>query len=380
MTNKSPLAVYIHWPYCTRICPYCDFNVYKARGADNALLEAILTDLTWSREQSGPREVTSIHFGGGTPSLLSAKEISRLITQVDNLWGLSETSEIALEANPIDTDADKWRDYSAAGVKRLSLGVQTFHNEALTLLGRDHNADQAKLALDAALSIFPSVSADIIFGWAGQTQADLDKDLSAILAAGPQHISTYQLTIEPGTAFAKAEARGQNRAVGEDASADFFDSVMHRLGEQKFQHYEVSNFAKQGHESQHNLAYWRGYDYVGVGPGAHGRITRDGKRAATICALTPTAYINKVADFSHGIEDEDMLSTEDWAEEYLLMGLRIEEGISLSQFENLSGQALEAARYLPLIEDGFLRQTKDRLIATQKGRMLLNAVTEALLV
>ena len=254
---------------------------------------------------------------------------------------------------------------------------------SLTVLAVDDSRtmrDMIKLALDDAVSIFPSVSADIIFGWAGQTQADLDKDLETVLAAGPQHISTYQLTIEPGTAFAKAEARGQTRAVNEDASADFFDSVMHRLGEHNFQHYEVSNFAKQGHESQHNLAYWRGYDYVGVGPGAHGRLTRDVKRAATICALTPTAYINKVANVSHGIEDQDILTAEDWAEEYLLMGLRIEEGISLTQFKSLSGQALEMERYLPLIKDGFLRQTKDRLVATQKGRMVLNAVTEALLV
>lgn len=380
MDKLAPLAVYIHWPYCTRICPYCDFNVYKARGDDNALLEAILTDLHWWREQSGPRDIISIHFGGGTPSLLSAKDISRLIGKVAELWDLTDKVEIALEANPIDADSGKWKDYSSVGVKRLSLGVQTFHDEALTLLGRDHNAAQAKTALASAVSIFPSVSADIIFGWAGQSQKDLDQDLKTVLSAGTQHISTYQLTIEPGTAFAKATARGQNRAVDENASADFFEAVIKRFSQNEFSHYEVSNFAKAGHESQHNLAYWRGYDYVGVGPGAHGRFTRQGQRASTICALTPTAYIQNVEKKSHGIEIEEALSAKDWAEEYLLMGLRITDGISLSKFADIRGTSLSKDRYSPLVEDGLLMQKSDRLIATRDGRFLLNAVTSALLV
>ena len=266
------LAVYIHWPYCARICPYCDFNVYKQK-TDAGLTPSILSDLKGWREWGGPRDVSSIHFGGGTPSLMSAEDISKTISQIKNLWGLNEACEIAIEANPHDADDAKWKAYREAGINRLSLGVQSFHDPALKLLGRDHDAAQAKAALELAVDIFPSVSLDIIFGWAGQTQGLLQADLDIALASGANHISTYQLTIEEGTAFAKAEARGDIKAVDSDKSADFYELVRDRLIAEGFEHYEVSNFAKPGHRSQHNLAYWQGRDYVGVGPGAHGRVS-----------------------------------------------------------------------------------------------------------
>ncbi len=380
MADSNSLAVYIHWPYCTRICPYCDFNVYKAKGEDNALVAAITNDLAWWRAQSGERVITSIHFGGGTPSLLKASEISQLIETVDTLWGLPKETEIALEANPNDADAVKWQAYRAAGITRLSLGVQTFNNAALDMLGRDHDAAQAKTAINNAVNIFPSVSADLIFGCSGQTQADLSTDLEILLGSGVQHISTYQLTIEPGTAFAKAESRGQKRTVDEEHSADFFEFIISQLSQAEFDHYEVSNFAKAGHQSQHNLAYWRGYDYVGVGPGAHGRLTKGGMKSATICALTPSAYIENVANTQNGIEIKDVLSEEERAEEYILMGLRIQEGFSLKQFEALMRQPLSPSKIEPLIEMQLLRREGDRIIATPKGRMVLNAVIDALLV
>ena len=371
------LAVYIHWPYCARICPYCDFNVYKRKN-DTALLPAILADLEHWRELSGPRDVTSIHFGGGTPSLMTAAQIAAVIETVERLWGFGDI-EIALEANPHEMNADIWRDYHAAGLNRMSLGVQSFNDEALAFLGRDHNGGAARKALDLALEIFPSVSADLIFGWVGQSQAELDIDLSVLLEAGTPHISTYQLTIEDGTAFARAETRGQIRAVSAELSADFYEYVRTVLTASNLNHYEVSNFAKAGHQSQHNLAYWRGRDYVGVGPGAHGRLTRDNQRQATITHLTPAAYAKAVTASGTGIDILENLDGPAWAAEYLLMGLRIKEGISLSRYESLSASKLNSSELRYLIDDKLLIQEGDRLSATPNGRLVLNAVTECLL-
>ena len=371
------LAVYIHWPYCARICPYCDFNVYKRKN-DTALLPAILADLEHWRELSGPRDVTSIHFGGGTPSLMTAAQIAAVIETVERLWGFGDI-EIALEANPHEMNADIWRDYHAAGLNRMSLGVQSFNDEALAFLGRDHNGGAARKALDLALEIFPSVSADLIFGWVGQSQAELDIDLSVLLEAGTPHISTYQLTIEDGTAFARAETRGQIRAVSAELSADFYEYVRTVLTASNLNHYEVSNFAKAGHQSQHNLAYWHGRDYVGVGPGAHGRLTRDNQRQATITHLTPAAYAKAVTASGTGIDILENLDGPAWAAEYLLMGLRIKEGISLSRYESLSASKLNSSELRYLIEDKLLIQEGDRLSATPNGRLVLNAVTERLL-
>ncbi|MGB6319338.1 MAG: radical SAM family heme chaperone HemW, partial [Litorimonas sp.] len=271
--ETSPLALYLHWPYCARICPYCDFNVHLDRRAGEAdsLVEAMVADLAHWRAWTGPRHVASVHFGGGTPSLLTKAQLSTFCAAIDRLWGV-EDAEIALEANPNDvTDArlEAWR---AAGLSRLSLGVQSFDDAVLSRLGRDHDGAQAKSAVARSVATFRSVSADLIFGVAGEGVDRLSHDLDMLLALGVPHISTYQLTVEPGTAFARAEARGQSRAVDEDRSADAFEAIRARLSAEGYRHYEVSNFARPGHESAHNLAYWRGRDYVGVGPGAHGRL------------------------------------------------------------------------------------------------------------
>lgn len=372
------LAVYIHWPYCARICPYCDFNVYKQRD-DAGLTPSIVSDLKGWRDWSGERRISSIHFGGGTPSLMSADDITQIITQIKLLWNLDETVEIAIEANPHDAEAAKWKSYRAAGINRLSLGVQSFYDPALALLGRDHDAAQAKAALAQAVDIFPSVSLDLIFGWAGQSEALLQADLDIALESGAQHISTYQLTIEEGTAFAKAEARGDIKAVDSDKSADFYDLVRERLMSDGFDHYEVSNFAKPNYRSQHNLAYWRGQDYVGVGPGAHGRLTVEGTRYATVAEMRSLDYQDKVAATGLGIAEKEALSRTAWAEEYLLMGLRIEEGISLLRFEEIEGQGLPIKVINELVKDRLLERQGERLKATSQGRLLLNSVTEKLL-
>ena len=371
------LAVYIHWPYCARICPYCDFNVYKRRN-DDVLLPAILADLAHWRQMSGPRQVTSIHFGGGTPSLMTPTQVGEVIETVNSLWSIGDV-EIALEANPHEMNPHTWRGYAAAGVNRMSLGVQSFDDTALSFLGRDHDGMVARAAMDLAIETFPSVSADLIFGWAKQTEKNLLDDLSVLLEFGVPHISTYQLTIEEGTAFAKAEGRGQKRAVNADHSADLYDQVRETLGTSGFDHYEVSNFAKPGHRSRHNLAYWQGLDYVGVGPGAHGRMTLEGNRHATIAHLTPGAYTKAVSDFRTGIRSQEKLSGIDAATEYLLMGLRIEEGISLYRFQDLAGSNLDSEEMSHLKEDGLISLEGDRLSATDDGRVVLNAVTERLL-
>jgi len=230
-----------------------------------------------------------------------------------------------------------------------------------------------------ASAIFPSVSLDIIFGWAGQTEDLLQADLDIALSSGANHISTYQLTIEEGTAFARAEARGDIKAVDSDKSADFYDLVRERLMAEGFEHYEVSNFARAGHRSQHNLAYWKGQDYVGVGPGAHGRVTVEGTRYATVAAMRPQAYQDKVGATGLGIAEKEALSPTAWAEEYLLMGLRIEDGISLSRYEVIAGEGLSREVIEELIQNGLLIHQRDTLKVTSQGRLLLNSVTEKLL-
>ena len=378
--SLEPLAVYIHWPYCARICPYCDFNVYKQK-ADAGLTDAIGDDLYGWMEWSGHRNVTSIHFGGGTPSLMTPHQIFKTLDVIDSqCWGIPNDCEIAIEANPNDADEAKWKAYRQAGINRLSLGVQSFHDPALKLLGRDHNADEAQTALELAVDIFPSVSLDIIFGWKGQTEALLKADLDIALKSGAQHLSTYQLTIEEGTAFAKAEARGDIKAVDSDKSADFYDFVRERLIAEGFEHYEVSNFAKPDHRSQHNLAYWQGRDYVGAGPGAHGRLTVEGTRYATVAEMRSKAYQEKVAATGLGFAEKEALSRTAWAEEYLLMGLRIEDGISVSRFEEIAGLDLPSKIIQELVHNDLLAHSGDKLEVTSQGRLLLNAVTEKLLV
>lgn len=372
------LAIYIHWPYCARICPYCDFNVYKQK-SDDDLIVSILTDLSGWRAWSGPRRITSIHFGGGTPSLMRGEDIAKIMARIQTLWGLEENCEIALEANPSDTDEDKWKDYARAGITRLSLGVQSFHGSALKLLGRDHDADSAKTACQLARKIFSSVSFDLIFGWQGQTQNLLRRDLETALSYKPDHLSCYQLTIEPDTAFARAEARGDEKAVSDDLSAEFFEQVANHLTPAGYQHYEVSNFATTNHRSQHNLTYWRGGDYVGVGPGAHGRLTKDGKRYATIAALRPKDYKDAVKKTGLGLTEKECLAPQSWGDEYVLMGLRIDEGISLARYRDITGSALADETLKPLMADGYLIQDEDTLKASPKGRFVLNKITQELL-
>jgi oxygen-independent coproporphyrinogen-3 oxidase len=380
--NLEPLAVYLHWPYCAAICPYCDFNVHLDKRAEEGdqLIAAMVSDLAYWRDWTGERTVGSIHFGGGTPSLLTRPQLKTLTDAVRGLWP-SQDAEIALEANPNDVTLARVQDWTDAGLTRVSLGVQSFDDAVLRRLGRDHDGASARAAVARAVAAFSSVSADLIFGVAGERDGRTADDLDTLLDLGVAHISTYQLTIEPGTAFARAEARGTRRAVGEDRSAEDFEMISDRLRAAGFNHYEVSNFARPGHESQHNLAYWRGQDYVGVGPGAHGRLwTETGAglvRVATETALRPADYIAAVRAEGTAITDRESLSAESAAEEYVMMGLRIDAGLSLSRLADIRGQALQIEP--ALIRDGLLSLEGDRLRATTAGRMVLDALTRAIL-
>ena len=368
-TSSSPLSLYLHWPYCARICPYCDFNVHLARRREAeapALVEAMGRDLALQREVTGPREVVSVHFGGGTPSLMEAGWVARLLERVDTLWGLPGTAEVGLEANPTLMGRAQAEGFRAGGVNRLSFGVQTFAEAGLRRLGRDHGAEEARRAVEDALEVMDNVSCDLIFGWKGQTDAVWRRDLETTLALGVPHVSAYQLTVEAGTAYGKALERGDDPAVGAEASEGFYGVAEAVLREAGFAHYEVSNWARKGYRSVHNFAVWQGVDYLGVGPGAHGRITVEGVRRATLHARRPADYI------ANPVPEVEVLDAEDAALERLLLGLRTVEGVGLTEVA-----ALEMPGLAEL--EGLLEARGDRLVATPDGRRVLDAVVGRLL-
>ena len=376
--SQDLLAVYLHWPYCARICPYCDFNTHLNKRADESdqLIDAMVRDLVHWRDWTGPREIGSIHFGGGTPSLLSRGQLMTLLDAIRMLWG-EGPAEVALEANPNDVTPERIESWIGAGLTRLSLGVQSFNDAVLRTLGRDHDGASARRSVERVINAFKSVSVDFIFGVEGEPRGRLPSDLAALLTLGVPHLSTYQLTIEPGTAFAKAEACGAQMAVGEDQSAQDFELIRETLLAEGYYHYEVSNFARPGQKSAHNLAYWRGRDYVGVGPGAHGRLWTGKGRVATETALRPADYMTAVRSCGTAITAQETLSPDAAAQEYVMMGLRIDEGLSLSRLATLSGETIKIDPVL--IEDGLLTINGDQLAATAQGRMVLDALTRAIL-
>ena len=380
----APLGVYIHWPYCARICPYCDFNVVRDRGRSaqgEALVEAIAADLTsqaalMQASTGAPAELVSIYFGGGTPSLMRPEHVERLIAHVRSLWSACGPVEVTLEANPSDADAFRFKPLAEAGVNRLSLGVQAFDDDALVFLKRNHDAAQARLALDLALASFPSVSLDLIYALPGQTPQAWTRSLAAAAGLGAEHLSAYQLTIEAGTPFERAVRRGALAMADADLGAAFYDATVDTLSACGFQAYEVSNFARSPKaQSRHNLVYWRGEAYAGAGPGAHGRLVLDGRRTATEAEREVGAYIARVNREGTGWSLRRPLSREEALEERVLMGLRIAEGVLLADIERLG----RVSALAPLLEGGWLAADRDRVHATPAGRLVLDSVTGALL-
>lgn len=378
----SDLALYVHWPYCARICPYCDFNVVRDRGRGEEqaqLVAAILDDLERQAALTGPRRLASIFFGGGTPSLMAPDAVAAVIERARSLFAADGPVEITLEANPTDAEADRFAALAAAGVNRLSMGVQALDDAALGFLGRNHSADEARRAVGVARAAFPRLSIDLIYARPGQTPERWRDELGEALDLGFEHVSPYQLTIEPTTAFGRAVARGAWTPPDEERAADLYETTQRVLEDAGFEAYEVSNHARgSAARSAHNMHVWRGGDYVGVGPGAHGRVTLAGTRTATVAHRSIAGYIGGVAEGSPWAERTGQSPLEA-AEERILLGLRTVEGVPADLLARL-GLSPDAGPLGALIADGFLAETSGRIAATASGRPVLDGVLKALLV
>ncbi len=376
--SAPDLGVYVHWPYCARICPYCDFNVVRARGRTDeeaALVRAIVADLTAQAAMIGPRNLVSIFFGGGTPSLMPPEAVAELIATARRLWPSDGLVEVALEANPTDAEAGRFAGFREAGVQRLSLGVQAFDDAPLRFLGRAHEGAETLRAVQTAAATFPRLSLDLIYALPGQTEVAWAQTLRRAAGLGAEHISPYQLTIESGTPFDRAVRRGRFAPADEELGARLYETTQATLEALGFHAYEVSNHARgPASRARHNLVYWRGEDYVGVGPGAHGRLTRpDGVRLASEAEARIPAYIARV-DATGTAATFTEQSPLDRAEERLLMGLRTDEGLALDEVAALPLKNLD-----DLIESGHLVRHGNRFAATAAGRLVLDHVTRRLI-
>ncbi|MFC3080498.1 radical SAM family heme chaperone HemW [Phenylobacterium terrae] len=382
MTPAPPLGVYIHWPYCARICPYCDFNVFKDRGREGeqaALAAAIGEDLKAQAALTGPRELVSVFFGGGTPSLMDPQAVADLIALARSLWTPAPDLEVSLEANPTDAEAARFEALAQAGVGRLSLGLQALDDDALAFLGRNHDAAAGRRAAEAAARAFPRLSLDLIYARPDQTAAAWRAELLEAVALGAEHLSPYQLTIEAGTAFDRAVRRGRFTPPDPDLAAELFETTQEVLEAAGFTAYEVSNHARgEAARSRHNLVYWRGWDYVGAGPGAHGRIATEDGREATLAQARPADYIAAVQKTGLGFASREALSPVDAAEERLLLGLRIAEGVPYCELAALE-LSPRHPRVVELAEAGLIADDDpERLRATPAGRLVLDALTARL--
>ena len=378
--TEGGFAVYVHWPFCQSKCPYCDFNSHVVANIDQAEWAAALTrELEHMRGLTGPRHVRSVFFGGGTPSLMLPATVDAVLAKIAGIWTMEEGAEITLEANPTSVEAERFRGYRVAGVNRLSLGVQSLDDAQLKFLGRLHSADEALRAIALARETFPRLSFDLIYARPGQTKEAWEKELRAALAHAADHLSLYQLTIEPDTAFARLYEKGAFVLPGDDEAAALYALTGEICAETGLSAYEVSNYAKPGAESRHNLVYWRYGDYVGAGPGAHGRITSDGKRIATRARKMPGDWLAEVKRAGQGLEASEDISASEQGDEMMLMGLRLSEGVSLARHARIAGRPIADARIAALVADGLLSCDGDIIRATGEGRMVLDAVLARLL-
>jgi putative oxygen-independent coproporphyrinogen III oxidase len=380
----SPLALYIHWPFCKSKCPYCDFNSHVRASIDEARWRAaLLRDLEHYASLTHGRAVASIFFGGGTPSLMSAKTVSAILERAAALWPWETGIEITLEANPTSVEAARFREFRAAGVNRASLGVQALEEGALKFLGRGHDVAEALAAIEVARRSFERFSFDLIYARPGQTVASWEQELGRAIALAGEHLSVYQLTIEAGTAFAPAHARGDFVLPDEETQAALYETTVTRLEAAGLPAYEISNHARPDAECRHNLVYWRYGDYVGVGPGAHGRLTLEDARVATQQYRSPETWLEAAERAGHGAEEPVVLTPREQRDELVMMGLRLGEGIPRVRLRERLGLDLEAAlepeRVATLVEAGFLELDDTRLAATAAGRQRLNAVLAHLL-
>ncbi|MBP6011764.1 MAG: coproporphyrinogen III oxidase [Alphaproteobacteria bacterium] len=373
----SEIALYVHWPFCLSKCPYCDFNSHvRAKIDDEAWSVALRREMqTIAARLSSRRPLQSIFFGGGTPSLMSGKTVAQVLQTAEQLLGFSPNIEITLEANPTSVDAARFRDYRAAGVNRVSLGVQALNDDDLRALGRLHTVDEAMRAVALAQETFPRASFDLIYARPRQTPEAWSAELTRALAQGCTHYSLYQLTFEEGTPFHAALQRGTMKELDPDTAAALYELTQSRMNAAGMPAYEVSNHAKPGEESRHNLVYWRYGDYVGIGPGAHGRLTVDGTKVATSTERQPEAWLKSVTAKGHGLDRWETVAPEEQGTEALLMGLRLSEGVDLAEIERKLDRPLAIAK---LEAQNLITQHHGRLRATPQGRMVLNSVLKQL--
>lgn len=374
-------GLYIHWPFCLSKCPYCDFNSHVAAEVDQARWRrALLAELDAMAARTPGREVDTVFFGGGTPSLMPPETVAAIIERIGRLWRLAPDAEITLEANPTSVEAGRFRAYAAGGVNRVSMGVQSLRDDQLKALGRMHNAAEARAAFDIARGAFDRVSFDLIYARMGQSLADWRLELDEALTMAVDHLSLYQLTLEPGTRFYDLAARGRLHLPEDETAADMYAATGEICAAAGLPLYEISNHARPGAESRHNRVYWRYGDYVGVGPGAHGRLTEGARRSATATLRDPAAWLAAVDRDGHGLESDDPVAPQDQAVEMLMMGLRLVEGVALDRFAALNGAPLDETRIVGLEADGLVARGDGRLRATDAGRPLLNGVLRTLLV
>lgn len=374
---QTPLAVYIHWPFCKKKCPYCDFNSHVRETVDMAAWkDALLAELRYWHAQCPQHEVTSIFFGGGTPSLMHPSIAEALIAEVRQLWPVAHDLEITLEANPTSVESARFADLALAGVNRFSLGIQSLRPPALAFLGREHSVGEARAALDIAMRHARRVSFDLIYALPDQTEAAWQAELREALAIGTQHLSLYQLTIEENTAFHHAYHHQHAFCLPDDARAaalyQLTDATTRAAG---LTAYEISNYAATGEASRHNLAYWRGHAYLGIGPGAHGRTLREGSRYATQNLKSPERWLSQTQAMQHGLEITQALTAGEAQEERLLMGLRLlDEGVMLSaELQKMLRNKIDM-----LAQHALLEMHGERLRVTAQGALVLNAITSEL--
>ncbi len=432
--DANAMGVYVHWPYCARICPYCDFNVYKDRNVDDEVwITAFTTELDYwakltqgknrkqnqkqNQKQNRGRKLTSLYFGGGTPSLAPLSVLGAVIEACERLWGFEDEAEITLEVNPADIELSAYHEFSAIGINRFSLGVQSFDDGQLKFLGRDHNGVQAKKAIEAAQNQIGLVTFDLIYGLPSQSLEKFEQELKQAFALSTDHLSLYQLTIEQGTAFGLAQQRGALKMPDEDKLAEFYELAVAQCQQAGYAHYEISNFAKPHGEAVHNLLYWQHQDYIGIGPGAHGRVTlmpenlipetlipetlipetlipetlipetlikgnwdhKEKQRIATKTFLKPADYLKACAKSGHGLAEHEILSLEQQMQERFSMGLRLQKGIPLRQNDYLFNDGVRRKNLNMLIDQGYLEYKDQYLKASEDGRRLLDGIVQKLL-
>ncbi len=366
------IALYIHWPFCKAKCPYCDFNSHVREAvAQEEWRNAMLAELRWYAGQLDAKQrLGSIFFGGGTPSLMPEQTVAMLISEAERLFGFAPDIEITLEANPTSVESGKFRGYASGGVNRLSLGIQSLTPRHLQFLGREHSAEEAHAAIALASDIFQRFSFDLIYAIYDQTIEQWRKELAEALKISGNHLSLYQLTIEEGTKFYHLHQAGKLPVLSPDESAAYYEATQEMMEAAGMPAYEISNHARPGQESRHNLTYWRGGEYIGIGPGAHGRIKSEGARQATTNLRSPEKWLEQVQRLGHGQESALKLTQQEVREEKILMGIRLREGLPLMPWPQTLLKALQ--------EEGLVALTDTHLIPTAKGRLVLNGLVEKL--